>query len=281
MQEIAPNVWLMSRHEWDTSSLPRLGATIDPDDRVEAIFHHTVILDGNDSTPNLWTDIDEVKSRMRQLQTIRPDLGQDVPYNYVVFFMEDGRIIVCEGRGANRRAAHTRYHNRTGLGVAIQGNLELTLAVARFVQQLSWFWGYLKYEKGLRNLGNVKPDGRVIFGHLDFRDPNDTRTWTVCPGASLMAVISQIKIERYQEGDDMAVDEQLREIVKDLKDIVQLQGEEVESLKDLTAGVVLELASLHTAVGRLAAVAHDERFDSAEWQSALTTHEDNPDAHHA
>lgn len=285
MQEIAPNVWLMSRHEWDTSSLPRLGALVSHDDRVEAILHHTVILDGDDNTPNLWTDIDEVKYRMRQLQTIRPDLGLDVPYNYVVFFMEDGRVILCEGRGAHRRAAHTRYHNRTGVGIAIQGNLQLSVDVGRFVQQLSWVWGYVKYDEGLRNLGNVKPDGRAIFGHLDFRDPNDTRTWTVCPGASLMAVISRIRIEQYQEEENMPTLEelqtqidQIKQILTDTKNVVADHTDAIGALEDLTPAHIEELAGMQEALDVLEIESHAELED---WQPALASHEANPDSHHA
>lgn len=33
---------------------------------------------------------------------------------------------------------------------------------------------------------------RVIFGHKDFRDPNDTDTWTACPGTQVMARLGEI-----------------------------------------------------------------------------------------
>ncbi len=36
---------------------------------------------------------------MRRLQTIRPNLGLDVPYNFVIFFMANGRSSSAKGGG--------------------------------------------------------------------------------------------------------------------------------------------------------------------------------------
>src|SRR3990170_1011537 len=116
----------LSRGAWGArTDIPRLGNLVSSDRRTHVIIHHTVIID-NDATPDLWETLDEVKLKMRQLQTIRPDLGLDVPYSLVVFLMTDGDIIVCEGRGYDRDGAHTYGHNTDGIGVALEGNFDLS-----------------------------------------------------------------------------------------------------------------------------------------------------------
>ncbi len=77
--------------------------------------------------------------------------------------------------------------------------------------------------------------------------------------------------------DDMAVDEQLRAIVKDLKETVQEHGDAISALEDLTDAHIAEAARMQAAIDRLEAVSHDAVDGAAE----LGTHEDNPDAHHA
>ena len=89
---IQPGLTYLTRAEWGANtSLPRLGASVPRSERTEAIIHHTVIID-SDATKNLWTNLAEVKAKMRQLQVIRPDLGMDVPYNFVMFLMEIGPL---------------------------------------------------------------------------------------------------------------------------------------------------------------------------------------------
>lgn len=232
MREIAPGIIYLTRQDWGAhAAYPRLGGRIAPADRVEAIHHHTVIID-NDATPNLWETLDEVKAKMRQLQVIRPDLGLDVPYNFVAFLMADGTIVLCEGRGAHRRGAHTKYHNRTGMAIAIEGNLELQVDVGRFVEGLSHAWGWIADEHGLVNLGSVRPSGAEIFGHLNFRNPNDRRTWTACPGASMMAVIGRITITPYEEEDMTACIIQLEEDAPAFKTYLWRPGKSLIHMKD-------------------------------------------------
>ncbi len=207
MLKIAPDVQYLSRAEWGADTdLPRLGTTYPADEPTEAIQHHTVIID-NDATPNRWETAAEVIVKMRQLQTIRPDLGLDVPYSYVAFPMKYTHkigLILCEGRGPYRRGAHTMYHNRTGRATAIEGNTEIGVPLDEYVGMMSYAWGWIKDEHGLVNLGSVRPErGGVVFGHTDFRREDDRRTWTVCPGENMMAVIDQLTLTRYQEESDM------------------------------------------------------------------------------
>ena len=204
MMKIAPGVQYLSRREWGADeSLPRLGQEYPAAVPTEAIQHHTVIID-NDATPNLWESAAEVIPKMRQLQTIRPDLGMDVPYSYVAFLMRYTHkpgLILCEGRGPYRRGAHTKYHNRTGRAMAIEGNTSIGGPLIAYTEMLSWAWGWIKDEHGLVNLGTVKPDrGGIVWGHRDF-------SATACPGRHMMNIIEQVTLERYQappqEEEDM------------------------------------------------------------------------------
>jgi hypothetical protein len=193
--QIGTNLLYMDRREWGAdATLPRLGYPVPRDRRTHAIMHHTVVID-DDATPNLWESHDEIKAKMRQLQTIRPDLGLDVPYNDVAFLMRGGKLVVCEGRGQDRTGAHTKGHNTEGYALAVEGNFELARDIGPWVAAFSQWWGWLKYDRGMRNLGVVTPDQGVIFGHKDFRDPYDTDTWTACPGTQIMARIEQITLE--------------------------------------------------------------------------------------
>ena len=193
---IQPGLTYLTRKDWGAdTSIPRLGASVPRSERTEAIIHHTVIVD-SDATKNLWTNLAEVKAKMRQLQTIRPDLGKDVPYNFVMFLMEDGTVVVCEGRGLDLRGAHTKYHNRTGIATALQGNFMLVTyqGLSRFVPLISRWWGWVRYDMKLVNLGSKHPIGRIAFGHIDLAA-------TSCPGDNLYNIIPQLTFK--EKEDDM------------------------------------------------------------------------------
>lgn len=197
----------LSREEWDDSGQPRLGAILNNAEAVEAIQHHTVGAD-DDGTPNLWTDITETIERMRFLRTIRPDLGEDVPYSWVFFLMEphvfgEGGMVVCEGRGPDRRGAHTKYHNRTGRAAAVAGNLEdVYMDLLPWVPQFSRAWSFFKYEQGLPNLGTVKPTRGEVHGHGSF--PPEVSEGTLCPGQWMNRVLHAVQMmPPYKEDDDM------------------------------------------------------------------------------
>ena len=127
MITIAPSLIYLSRADWGADPAhPRLGYAVAPAARTEAIVHHTVIVD-SDATKNVWETLDEVKAKMRQLQVIRPELGLDVPYNFVGFLMADGSLVVCEGRGRDLTGAHTYAHNTSGIALSMQGNFQLDI----------------------------------------------------------------------------------------------------------------------------------------------------------
>ncbi|KKN25702.1 hypothetical protein LCGC14_0882140 [marine sediment metagenome] len=210
--QIQPGLTLLTRTDWGANqTIPRLGVAVARSDRTEAIIHHTVIVD-SDATRNLWTNLAEVKAKMRQLQTIRPDLGMDVPYNFVMFLMENGTIIVCEGRGLDRRGAHTKYHNRTGLATALQGNFMLPTrgGLSPFIPAMSRWWGWLRYDMKLVNLGSKHPVGRIAFGHVDL-------SATACPGDNLYDIIPQLTFKVAPIEEEDMTPQEVRDIVRAMK----------------------------------------------------------------
>ena len=191
---------VLSRDEWGAwVDLPRRGHPIGPAMRSEVFIHHTVIVD-NDTTPNEWENLDEVRTQMQRLQTIRPDLGLDVPYSMVAFCMADGELVLCEGRGIGRTGAHTQGHNRIALGIAFQGDFErlpLPRHLDRQLKTLSDWLRQLHTEQGFVNLGSVRPDGREVWGHREIRA-------TACPGQHLFRKLGLIQF--VEEDDEMMMD---------------------------------------------------------------------------
>src|SRR5262245_32283058 len=188
--ETTNRIVVLSRDEWKPKpNLPRLGTIVDRAVRTKVFIHHTDIVDPG-PTPNEWDSIDEVKERMRHLQTIRAaDLGADVPYSMVAFCMANGDLVLGEGRGLDRSGAHTKGHNTRGIGIAFQGNFELTPLPAQLDRHLISLGGWLRglrEQQGFVNLGGDHPAGREVFGHRDVKS-------TDCPGKHLFQRLPLIK----------------------------------------------------------------------------------------
>lgn len=201
---------LLSRRQWGADcSIPRRGHLIGPLPRTEVFVHHTAIID-RDSTENEWETTKDVAYRMRQLQRIRPDLGLDVPYNFVAFCMSSGELAICEGRGLARTGAHTKDHNRSALGVAFQGNYEAGQLPRNFETQLSELGQWLRQLRnrgGFVNLGNSRPSDRQVWGH---RDAPSART--ACPGKKLYASLALIQF--IDAEDETAMDKPTWKLVQ-------------------------------------------------------------------
>jgi len=153
---------------WDSSGLPRLGYIVPRLNRAELLVHHTVTIDP-DPSPLVWETDQEIKDHMLRLQTIRPDLDLDIPYNFVAFITPTG-LVICEGRGIDRTGAHTHGHNTVGLATSFAGNFEAYgIPAGWVVPELNQWFRYLKIL--CVNLG-------PIYGHRDFAQ-------TACPGNNL------------------------------------------------------------------------------------------------
>lgn len=195
---IIPNLTFVPREDWQPKDDPRLGAKVDRDNRTHVIIHHTVMEDESDKSPHIWESHKEISQNMREVQTSRPDLGLDVPYNFVAYLVPGDGLVICEGRGEDRTGAHTKGHNTAGIAVSFAGNFHKKsvplLDVSKRIHLLSYFLGWLKLSAShtdygkfppLKNLDKLKPSGRKVFMHRDFKA-------TACPGDRLEQVIDQV-----------------------------------------------------------------------------------------
>jgi hypothetical protein len=177
----AANVVVLSRSDWHANPAhPPLGNNVARSKRREVFIHHTDIVD-DDATKNEFEDLAEVKSRMRGLQITRPDLGLDVPYNFVAFCMSNGDLVLGEGRGLDRSGAHTIGHNHSAIAISFEGDFEHLSLPSNFDAQVTAVGGWLRARReqdGFVNLGVDRPLGREVFGHRDVKS-------TDCPGQKL------------------------------------------------------------------------------------------------
>lgn len=184
------NLIVLSRAEWGArTDLPRLGVIVDRSRRAKVFIHHTVIVD-DDASLNEWESLDEVRRKMRQLQTIRAqDLGADVPYSMVAFCMSNGDLALCEGRGIDRSGAHTSGHNTAALGIAFQGDFENAPLPSNFDAHLVALGNWLRElrtQHQFVNLGIERPLGREVFAHRDVKA-------TDCPGERIFNKLGLIR----------------------------------------------------------------------------------------
>lgn len=197
----------IERAGWDTSGLPRLGVPVPRVKRTELIVHHTVAAD-NDPTPIMWETLDEIKKFMLRLQQSRPDLGLDVPYNFVAFCRPGDTLTICEGRGFDRDGSHTKFHNVTGLATSFAANFE-AFGIPNIIPALNEWFTYMR--GACQNLNG-------FYGHRDFTGPTSPHPsvgWTACPGTHMYATKPQWKFLE----DDMPLNDadlaKIRAIVKD------------------------------------------------------------------
>ena len=188
--DAASKLIVLSRDEWGPrTDIPRLGETVARARRTKVFIHHTDVVD-DDATANEWETLDEVKRKMRQLQTIRAkDLGADVPYSMVAFCMTNGDLMLCEGRGIDRSGAHTAGQNTPALGISFQGDFENQPPPKRLDAHLAALSGWLRRlreEEGFVNLGSERPATREVFAHQDVK-PTD------CPGKHILSRLTQIR----------------------------------------------------------------------------------------
>lgn len=221
MTWITRRVLYLGREDWGADpAVTRLGgpevgqALVPGDRRVHAIYHHTVVIDDSDRSPNVWEDLEWVKIKMWRLQKIRPDLGYDVPYNFVAFLQPSGALAICEGRGYARSGAHTagedgqsprpyNYFNVSGIATAFQGDFEnYAIDLDPWVRAIQdWNW-HLK--RTFPNLGSMTVCGNSICGHKDYSRFSGLNA-TACPGQHLYTMLPQITLTPpEEEEDDMA-----------------------------------------------------------------------------
>lgn len=128
-------------------------------------------------------DLSQVQAFMRRLQEIRPDLGSEVPYSWVVF-RGWSRIdaIICEGHGAFRTGAHTARLNSTRYGIAFAQNTGKVPVDPGQIEAVRWLAG---------SLGLARPISPTT-GHGDHGAISSLNR-TECPGAGARLVLDQLQ----------------------------------------------------------------------------------------
>jgi hypothetical protein len=184
-----PKIEYLTRQQWGArTDLPRLGYFVPANRRTELHVHHTTAVDNNDTTPNRWERSEAIRY-MRILQTVRPDLGLDVPYSRTYAVLEDLSVMIFEGRGDHRTGAHTAGHNTAGFGWSLLGNFDrqddqARIAVLKVIENEA---RYLK-ANGFPNLCSVKsPKGWDVWGHRDSKQ-------TSCPGSTVYPHLAALEV---------------------------------------------------------------------------------------
>jgi hypothetical protein len=187
-------VHLLDRNSWQALDLPRLGWVVPREQFVGLVVHHTVMILGDtDADGYANGDLDDIRAYMQHLQgTVRPDLGADIPYSWVIFEgATDNDAIICEGRGFERTGAHTAGYNSTRWGCALAGD-----------------YTYRRPSPGqmaaIRYLGSLLADPAGAVPTLGHRDTVPTQ----CPGNMTYPLLVQVQPPFFAiQEDDMTLDE--------------------------------------------------------------------------
>ena len=200
--ELLTDVLYLTRRDWGAdTSLPRGGYATDRNGediylrKTEVDLHHSVAVD-RDDTPDIWETLHKIKPKCRAMQVVRPDLGNDWPYNHGCFLMPGGVICIAEGRGYNRTGAHTRGHNTIGWGFVFMGNFEAWPAVNLdpWVPAINRYFAHVRRNE-LPNLIEIKTHRQIERSRVPPQN-------TACPGRDVLVRMGQFSLE-----DDMEFQE--------------------------------------------------------------------------
>lgn len=188
---------LIERKDWDNSRLGRKGYQVKNAQFRHLVLHHTVTL-WHDESPELGQEIEH----MRKLQTIRPDLGLDVPYSFVLFEQQSPLdVVIGEGRGFGRTGAHTAGHNSSAYGCALAGNYDARPMSVGQIEGLRWIGSH------------IEGDPRPTMGHRDYKS-------TACPGGKAYAQLALIQPPFTKES--VVMDEATSKRLEEIEAIIYL-----------------------------------------------------------
>jgi len=201
-------VTYLSREDWGGGP-HRSGYAQDPTAKIGLAIHHTVIVMADyDGDGYLRGDLDDIKRYMRSLQVARPDLGGEVPYNFVVFAgATDDDAVVAEGRGRAWSGAHTVDYNTSRLGCAYAGNADVDRITTGIIDGFNWI--------GATQL--VGPtNAETTFGHRDVKA-------TACPGGNLYPRLGEIQPPFEYDQGGLVMDKEVSDAFHDTRKMI-LQG---------------------------------------------------------
>lgn len=195
------------------------------------VIHHTVTAYEVGQDP---------AAHMRWLQRVRPDLGSEIPYSFVIFPTADPHgCVVAEGRGFGRTGAHTVNYNSTAYGVAFAGNYENDVPTPGMLEGVRWI--------GRRLADPI--NALATIGH------RETGFATACPGAHTVPLLGLLQPPYAEPDTELDIEEDDMQ----LTDKTKRDGVEWETVNDIfnwsIDGINLINARLAAIEQRLAALA--------------------------
>lgn len=163
----------MERDEWDLIGRQN-GAYLGPRPFHALVPHHTV-------TGFVRAYRELVIDRMRYLQRLRPDLGTDIPYNFVIFAgANEYEAYVAEGRGIGWSGAHTYGFNSEVHAASFWGN-SVTDPVDPAIFEAIRFVGRMMLDAGC-------PVTTPTIDHGQWPDQG-----TACAGTKIRAGLAEVQ----------------------------------------------------------------------------------------
>lgn len=163
---------------------------VGPQRFVGMVGHHTVsIVQDWDGDGIVLGDLEDIARFMRNLMVVRAsDLGEEVPYSFVMFPTPDpNTAVLAEGRGIGWTGAHTSGFNSSRYGIAAAGNTSVDPITAG-------------QEAAVRYIGTFLADpanASLMSGHRDHKA-------TACPGSSYYSALDRLQGPYTKEDAAMA-----------------------------------------------------------------------------
>ena len=177
----------LERSDWDKSGARRRGYAVPQSQFRSLILHHTV---------NVWADqprLEDELEAMQHLRTVRPDLGNDVPYHFVLFAQRNPMdVVIAEGRGWERTAAHQPGKNSSTYGCAFYGDYRKDELNTGLIEGVRWIGTHIK-------------DPRPTTGHRDHKA-------TICPGDEIYVALPLLQPPFKENAMDSSITKRLQEL---------------------------------------------------------------------
>ena len=123
----------------------------------------------------------------------------DIGYNWLI----DAEGVIYEGRGDGNRGAHFSCMNSGTMGVCLIGNFEEAEPTADVILSLQELVAWESCDKGIsimemRYHNSSAQQMHTLSGHRDGNSSRNACTNTVCPGANLYTLLSDIRSDIVQ-----------------------------------------------------------------------------------
>jgi hypothetical protein len=169
----------LTRADWGGGPL-RKGSVVPPEQFRGWALHHTT------SGPRIAGDVESAKAYMRTLQTSRPDLGNEVPYSWIIMRgPTPDSCIVAEGRGRGITGAHTAGANSSVYAWSLAANTDVDAPTRGQIAGCRWIASFETPN------ATLPPKGHQQFPPF-FLDGVNLNA-TACPGNAGLGILPQLQ----------------------------------------------------------------------------------------